>query len=159
MLTKPNIMRLVAFTLVFAGALYYPVREVISYERPRTPPREFRYKVVNAQLNENDFEIRPKVSGRWQWVDYIFPRGEKANKLMLKLRQSDDPAAPKLSFVDYPMSREFAKQTLPSFRDSAAHVDAELVIKYYPNGRWRIGDLLIDGKVVKEPKISGGGSR
>ena len=156
MLTKPNIMRLIAFTLFFAGALYYPVREVISDEHPRTPPREYRYKIVGAQLNENAFEIRPKVSGRWRWVDYIFPRGEKANKLRLTLRPSDDPEAPKLNFVYYPMSREFAKQMLPSFRDSAAGMDAELVIKCYPNGRWSIGDLLIDGKPVKEPKVGGG---
>ena len=157
MLTKPNLIRLIAFTLVFAGALYYPVHEVLSYEHPRTPPRTFRFRVDGAKLNEKDFEIRPKVSGRWQWVDYIFPRAEKANKLLLKLQPSDDPGAPHLTFVDYPMSREFAKQTLPSFRESAAHVDAKLVIKCYPNGRWSIGDLLIDGKVVKEPKISDGG--
>ena len=66
MLTKPNILRLVAFTLFFAAALYYPVREVLSYECPRTPPREYRYRIIGAKLN--DFELRPRVSGRWKWV-------------------------------------------------------------------------------------------
>ena len=152
MLTKTNIMRIVAFTVVFAGALCYPVREVLYYECEK--PKEYRCKVVAAELNDKDFEIRPKVSGRWQWVDYIFPRAEKANKLLLRLRTPDDPGAPRLNFVYYPMSREFAEKILPSFRSPAeGGGNAELEIRCYPNGRWSIGDLLIDGKPVKEPKV------
>jgi len=153
MLTKPNFIRLIVFTLAFAGALYYPVREVLSYEHPRTPPRTFRFRVSGAKLNEKDFEIRPKVSGRWQWVDYIFPRAEEANKLRLDLQPSQDPDAPKkLTFVYYPMSRNFAKETLPRIKNG----EAEVVIELYPNGRWRIGELLVDGEPVKERKLGGG---
>ena len=147
MLTKPNILRLVAFTLFFAAALYYPVREVLSYECPRTPPREYRYRIIGAKLN--DFELRPRVSGRWKWVEYIFPRTEKQNKLRLDLAPSRDSSAPALNFVYYPMSREMAKRTLPRVAEGTA----ELVIKCYPNRRWSIGDLFIDGVVVKEPKV------
>jgi hypothetical protein len=152
MLTKPNLIRLIAFTLFFAGALYYPVREVVSYERPRTPPRIFRFQVDGAKLNEKDFEIRPKVSGRWQWVDYIFPRAEKANKLRLNLKPSTEPGAPRLNYVYYPMSRDLAKETLPRVKNG----EAELVIKLYPNGRWRICELVVDGEPVKERKLGGG---
>ena len=152
MLTKPNLIRLIAFTLVFAGALYYPVREVVSYERPRTEPRIFRFRVDGAKLNEKSFEIRPKVSGRWQWVDYIFPRAEKANKLRLDLQPSTEPDAPQLTFVYYPMSRELAKETLPRVKNG----EAELVVKLYPNGRWRICELVVDGEPVKERKLGGG---
>ncbi len=152
MLTKPNLIRLITFALAFAGALYYPVREVLSYEHPRTPPRTFRFRVDSAKLHEKDFEIRPKVSGRWQWVDYIFPRAEKANKLRLDLKPSTEPDAPRLSYVYYPMSRELATDTLPRVRNG----EAELVIKLYPNGRWRIGELFIDGEPVKERKLGGG---
>ena len=45
MLTKPNTLRLVFFLLAFAGALYYPVREVLAFERPKVPPTEMRFKV------------------------------------------------------------------------------------------------------------------
>lgn len=156
MLNKPNSIRIIAFTIAFAGALYYPIHEVVYYEHPRTPPRTYRYKIIGAQLNDNDFEYRPKVSGRWQWVDYIFPRAEKANKLRLKLQPLDEPGAPKLEYVDYPMSREFAKKMVPRFRVGGSKENGELVIKRYPNGRWSIGDLLINGDPVKEPKVGGG---
>lgn len=147
MLTKPNILRLITFTLFFAAALYYPVREVLSYERPQTPPREYRYRIAEASLN--DFELRPRVSGRWKWVEYIFPRTEKQNKLRLDLLPSRDESAPALNYVYYPMSREMAKETMPR----VARGTAELVIKSYPNGRWSIGELFIDGKPVQEPKV------
>ena len=151
MLTKPNFVRLVAFTLAFFGALYYPVRNILYYER--TEPREFRYLVTEAQRNENRIEIRPNVSesGRWKWLDYIFPRGEDPNKLRLKLVSLGDPNAPRLSYIYYPMSRELAEKTLPRVKGGRA----ELVIKCYPNGRWLIGDLLIDGIPVKETKVGG----
>ena len=149
MLTKPNILRLVVFTLTFFGALYYPVHEVLSYECPRTPPTKYRYRIAAASLN--DFELRPRVSGRWKWVEYIFPRTEKQNKLRLDLLPSDDRSAPELTFVYYPMSREMARKTMPR----VAKGTAELVIKCYPNGRWSIGDLLIDGEPVKEQKVGG----
>ena len=45
MLTKPNTLRLVFFLLAVAGALYYPVREVLAFERPKVPPTEMRFKV------------------------------------------------------------------------------------------------------------------
>ena len=45
MLTKPNTLRLVFFLAAFAGALYYPVREVLAFERPKVPPAEMRFKV------------------------------------------------------------------------------------------------------------------
>ena len=45
MLTKPNILRLIFFVLAFAAALYYPVRQVLSYERPAVPPTELRFRV------------------------------------------------------------------------------------------------------------------
>jgi hypothetical protein len=85
-------------------------------------------------------------------VDYIFPRAEKANKLRLDLKPSMTADAPKLTFVYYPMSRELAKETLPRVRNG----EAELVIKFYPNGRWRIGELLVDGEPVRERKLGGG---
>lgn len=157
MLTKPNILRLAAFTIAFAGALYYPIHEVVYYEHPRTPPREYRYKIVAAQLNDKNFEIRPKVSGRWQWVDYIFPRAEMANKMLLKLQPLNEPGAPELEYIDYPVSREYAEQILPEVYAACKSGNAELVIKRYPNGRWSIGDFLIHGKPVKEPKIRGVG--
>jgi len=46
MLTKPNILRLFFFLAAFAGALYYPVREVLAFERPKVPPTEMRFRVV-----------------------------------------------------------------------------------------------------------------
>ena len=150
MLNKPNIIRIIAFTLAFAGALYYPVQRLLYYKC--TKPQEYRFRVDGAKLNEANFEIRPNVSGRWQWVDYIFPRAEKADKLRLDLLPSEEPGAPKLHFVYYPMSRDLAKRTLPRVKNGKA----ELVIKCYPNGRWSIGDLLVDGQPVKEDKITGG---
>ena len=45
MLTKPNILRLIFFALAFAAALYYPVRQVLAYERPAVPPTEMRFRV------------------------------------------------------------------------------------------------------------------
>ena len=45
MLTKPNTLRLVFFLAAFAGALYYPVREVLAFERPKMPPKELRFQV------------------------------------------------------------------------------------------------------------------
>lgn len=149
MLTKPNIVRLVLFTVVFCGALYFPVHEVISYEFPRTKPATYRYRVAGASLN--DFELqRPNVSGRWKWIDYIFPPPEKANKLRLELEPPADKKAPKLTYVYYPMSRKFAEEKLPEI----LHGKGELEIKCYSNGRWGIGDLLIDGVPVKEPKVT-----
>lgn len=147
-LTKPNLLRLIVFPLCFAGALYYPVREVISYGCPKEPPREFRFRVRSARLNRN--APRPQVSGRWKWIDYIYPRAEKANKLRLDLTAPQDPQAPKLHYVNYPMSRELAEQTLLMLNDPAKKAGAVLVIKCYPNGRWRIGSLFIDGKAVSE---------
>ncbi len=147
MLTKPNILRLVCFIVCFAGALYYPVREVLYYKCEK--PREFRYRISGARLNE--FDIRPKVSerGRWKWVDYIFPRTE-ADKLRLDLLPSDDPEAPKrLTFVYYPMSRKFAEEMLPQVVNGRA----EVVIERYPNGRLHIGRLLVDGQPVTEQKV------
>ena len=154
MLTKPNIMRLIAFTLVFISALYYPVRGVVYYESKT--PEEFHFRIAAARLNEKDFEIRPRVSGRWQWVDYIFPRGEDADKLLLELVPSEDERAPKLTVVNYPMSRKQAAQTLQRIADPAVRDRTELVIKCYPNGRWRIGRLVIDGQPVSEPKTTDG---
>lgn len=149
MLTKPNIIRIIAFSVAFAGALYYPVRCILYYKC--ATPKEFRYRVTDARVNDKKMEIRPKVSGRWKWVDYIFPRGEKANKLRLDLVAPDDPGAPKLTFIYYPMSRDLAAKTRPR----VIYGRAELVIKCYPNGRWSIGDLFVDGKPVRENKISG----
>lgn len=45
MLTKPNILRLVFFLAAFAGAVYYPVREVLAFERPKVKPVEMRFRV------------------------------------------------------------------------------------------------------------------
>lgn len=152
MLTKPNILRLVCFVVCFAGALYYPVREVLYYKCEK-PEREFRYRVSGASLN--DFDIRPKVSesGRWKWVDYIFPRIE-ADKLRLDLLPSEDPDAPKrLTFVYYPMSRQYAKDVQD--RINGGKVKAELVIERYPSKRLHIGKLLIDGMPVSEQKVGG----
>ena len=153
MLTKPNIMRIVFFSLAFVGALYYPVRGVLYYERAK--PEEFRYRIASAQLNEKDFEIRPKVSGRWQWVDYIFPRGEDADRLRLELVVPENRNAPRLAVINYPMSRTQAAETLERLGDPEVRRNAELVIKCYPNGRWRIGALIVDGKPVLEPKQTG----
>ena len=147
MLTKPNILRLVCFVVFFAGSLYYPVNEVLYYRREK--PKEYRYRIVGASLNE--FEIRPKVSesGRWKWVDYIFPRTE-ADNLRLDLLPSTDSDAPKkLTFVYYPMSRKFAEKMLPQVRGGKA----EVVIERYPNGRLHIGALLVDGQVVTEQTV------
>ena len=147
MLTKPNILRLVCFVVCFAGALYYPVNEVLYYRREK--PKEYRFRIAGGGLNE--FEIRPKVSerGRWKWVDYIFPRTE-ADQLRLDLLPSDDPDAPKkLTFVYYPMSRKFAEKMLPQVRGGKA----EVVIERYPNGRLHIGALLVDGQVVTEQTV------
>ena len=147
MLTKPNILRLVCFVVFFAGSLYYPVNEVLYYRRET--PKESRYRIVGASLNE--FEIRPKVSesGRWKWVDYIFPRTE-ADNLRLDLLPSTDSDAPKkLTFVYYPMSRKFAEKMLPQVRSGKA----EVVIERYPNGRLHIGALLVDGQVVTEQTV------
>lgn len=147
MLTKPNILRLVCFVVFFAGALYYPVREVLYYKLEK--PQEFRYRISGAALN--DFDLRPKVPerGRWKWVEYIFPRTE-ADKLRLDILPSTDPDAPKkLNFVYYPMSRKFAKEILPQVESGRA----ELVIERYPNGRLHIGRLLIDGQPVTEQKV------
>ena len=150
MLTKPNILRLVFFFVVFAAALYYPVHQVISYETPRTPPREYRFRVVAAKLNKQ--ELRPRVSGRWKWVDYIFPRAEKPNKLRLDLRAPvGGTDVPKLNFVYYPMSAKLAEETDLRLRNPAQMATAELVIKRYPNGRCRLGKLFIDGRPVEEP--------
>lgn len=44
MLTKPNILRLIFFIFAFAAALYYPVREVLAFERPAVPPVEMRFR-------------------------------------------------------------------------------------------------------------------
>lgn len=44
MLTKPNTLRLVFFLAAFAGALYCPVREILAFERPKTPPVEMRFR-------------------------------------------------------------------------------------------------------------------
>ena len=152
MLTKPNILRLVFFVLVFAGVMYYPVREVLSYERPKHPPREFRFGIADVRLKE-DAGLRPKVSGRWQWVDYIFPRAEKANKLRLDLKAPECGDAPKLTYVYYPMSRKLAERTLRQLCEPAVKDKAELVVKCYANGRWRVEALLIDGRKVSEPKM------
>lgn len=147
MLTKPNILRLVCFVVCFAGALYYPVREVLYYKCEK--PKEYRYRISGASLNA--FEIRPRVSesGRWKWVDYIFPR-TAADKLRLELLPSEDPDAPKkLTFVYYPMSRKFAEKMLPQVVGGKA----ELVIERYPNGRLHIGRLLVDGNPVTEQTV------
>ena len=45
MLTKPNILRLVAYIVFFAAALYWPVNKVLKFERPAVPPVEMRFKV------------------------------------------------------------------------------------------------------------------
>ena len=45
MLTKPNILRLVFFIATFAGALYIPLREVLAFERPKTPPTGMRFGI------------------------------------------------------------------------------------------------------------------
>ena len=153
-LTKPNLLRLIVFPLCFAGALYYPVREVIAYNDSwrKTPPEEYRFRIAGARLN--DAKPRPQVSGRWKWIDYIYPRAEKANKLRLDLTAPQDPKAPKLHYVNYPMSRELAEQTLLTLKDPAKKAGAVLVIKCYPNGRWRIGSLFIGGKAVSEQRTA-----
>lgn len=45
MLNKPNTLRLVFFLAAFAGALYFPVREVLAFERPKVEPVEMRFKL------------------------------------------------------------------------------------------------------------------
>ena len=45
MLTKPNFLRLFAYIVFFAAALYFPVRTVLKFERPAEPPVEMRFKL------------------------------------------------------------------------------------------------------------------
>ena len=45
MLTKPNFLRLFAYIVFFAAALYFPVRTVLNFERPAEPPVEMRFRI------------------------------------------------------------------------------------------------------------------
>ena len=66
MLTKPNILRLVAYVVFFAAALYFPARTVLRFERPAAPPVEMRFRI-------SAYDPYDPMRGRYLHLDVVCP--------------------------------------------------------------------------------------
>ena len=164
MLTKPNILRLVAYILFFSAALYWPVNKVLKFERPAVPPVEMRFKVsaydpydpmrgrylqlhVDCPAKEG---VKPPAShSGWDTVTAVLEKDEAGFAVVSALlKRGDTP----------PADKPFVKGATPSFGWAAEEKRISGVLM--PFDRFFLNEPLAKDaekllrKVTRDPKRS-----